>query len=105
VENTKIIEQLTATAEALFRSTEALRQALEMMQAESDFIPISEATERLNVRPRWIRDRIAEGWWKYGREYRDTSNGDRPNYQICVAAVRKWLEIAPERRSKPRQQR
>ncbi|MBP0006198.1 MAG: hypothetical protein J7642_21190 [Cyanobacteria bacterium SBC] len=102
MDNTEILEQLTTTIEALQQSAAALRQAIEAIRAESEFVSVAEAAERLNTSVRWVRAQIAKGWWKHGREYRDTSNGDRPNYQICVAAVRRWLETPPEKRVKPR---
>ena len=45
-----------------------------------------------------LREDINSGWLKHGYHYIDTSNGKRPNYAVCVAALRKLYSTPPERR-------
>lgn len=45
-----------------------------------------------------LREDINTGWLKHGEHYIDTSNGKRPNYAVCVAALRKLYATPPEQR-------
>jgi hypothetical protein len=45
-----------------------------------------------------LREDINAGWLKHGEHYIDTSHGKRPNYAVCVTALRKLYSTPPEKR-------
>jgi hypothetical protein len=47
---------------------------------------------------RKILDDLKAGFPKHGTHYINTSNGNRPNYAVKVAALRRVYESPPEKR-------
>ena len=101
------IAALQQTAQALTLQIEGVMTAISILQKEStlqEFPPPAKAAELTGrgISPSKIeKDRI-DGWFKYGRDWIDTSNGTRPSPRYCPAALQRFYDTPPEQRSKPR---
>jgi hypothetical protein len=105
-ERQELIQTLATTAAAAQATAIACQSLLEQIQAESaeGWVSAAIAAEALGgaLSADSLCTRAREGWFKYGREYVDTSTGRRPHYGFKVSALRSWLETKPERRSPPK---
>jgi hypothetical protein len=89
---------LTEALQAVNSSLQALTLVLQRLEEDRAWLPIKEAAPRLNVSDRWILERIRKRAYKHGVHFVNTSDGDRPNYLVSVAAIRKELAKSPEKR-------
>lgn len=89
---------LTQALQALNTSLQAVLLVLQRLEEERAWLPIKEAAPRLGVSDRWILERIRKRSYKHGVHFVNTSDGDRPNYLVSVAAIRKELTKPPEKR-------
>lgn len=106
-ETTQAIAVLQQTAQALTLQVQGVMAAIEMLQKESalqEFHPPAKAAElagRGISTSKIEKDRI-DGWFKYGRDWIDTSNGIRPSPRYCPAALQRFYDTPPEQRQRPR---
>jgi hypothetical protein len=106
-ETSQAIAALHQTAQALTLQVEGVMAAIAILQKEStlqEFHPPAKAAELTGrgISPRKIENDRADGWFKYGRDWIDTSNGTRPSPRYCPAALQRFYDTPPEQRSKPR---
>lgn len=96
----QVIQQLLASNQ---QAAAALAQVLDQKQAqaaEQRWVSLEEGAAALGpaFSAAKIREDINAGWLKHGLHYIDTSNGKRPNYAVCVAALRKLYATPPGQR-------
>lgn len=88
-----------ATAEAILATT---NQLISTIDSDKKFVPIDEAAKSLSISTEMLKDRCRDGRLQHGKHFINTSDGDRPNYLICVSAVLEYLQIPPEKRRLPK---
>jgi len=100
VDELSAINQLLATNQQV---AAALAQMLAQKQAqvtEQQWVSLEDGAAALGpaFSAAKLREDINAGWLKHGEHYIDTSNGKRPNYAVCVAALRSLYATPPEKR-------
>ncbi|MGF1518139.1 MAG: hypothetical protein ACFCVB_10090 [Nodosilinea sp.] len=95
-----LIKQLLLTHQQV---AEAIAQVLTQKQlaaTEQKWVPLEDGAAALGpaFSAAKLREDINTGWLKHGKHYINTSNGKRPNYAVCVAALRKLYATPPEQR-------
>ncbi|MEM6452778.1 MAG: hypothetical protein AAF703_20975 [Cyanobacteria bacterium P01_D01_bin.105] len=88
-------------------SQQALNQAilqqlidLKAERAETQWVSLEEGAKAMGsaFSARKILEDLKAGFLKHGTHYINTSNGQRPNYAVKVAALRRVYESPPEKR-------
>lgn len=94
------IQATESTSLALRSTLEALNQQ-RRQQDEDKWTSLTEAATALGsgFSADMLRERCNDGRFKYGTHFINSSDGPRANYLIRVAAVRKYFETEPEKRS------
>ena len=82
---------------------QAIMQELAMLRAEdreTRWVSLEEGASALGpaFSARKILEDLKGGFLKHGTHYINTSNGQRPNYAVKVAALRRVYELPPEKR-------
>jgi hypothetical protein len=97
-ERSKLDEEILQALKSLTEATRTVEKLLNERLQENSWLPIKEAAPRLGVSDRWILEKIRKRYYKHGVHFVNTSDGNRPNYLVSVAAIRKELAKPPEKR-------
>lgn len=100
------IAALKLTAQTNFTMGQALLKVAEQMEreiGESKWVSLDTAAVALgDISERMLKERCIDGRFTHGKEFIDTSDGNRPNYMINVSAARKYFQTDPAKRPPPR---
>ncbi|MBD2076420.1 hypothetical protein H6F86_21545 [Phormidium sp. FACHB-592] len=91
-----LIRALEANARALLLVAERLK----LEASENQYVSLKAASAILGgITSAALRERCKDRRFTYGVHFIDTSDGDRPNYLVKPAALRKYFETDPAERS------
>jgi len=98
------LEALKATAETALATAQACLKLIEQQQREIDenkYTSLESAAAALGdgISANMLKERCANGSFKHGVHFINSSDGSRSNYLIMVRAVRKHFETEPAKRS------
>lgn len=87
--------------------TDAVDEALAAVKHDSrkdEWVSTKDACAMLGTgfSPDILRSKIELGLFEYNTHYRDTSDGDRPNYVFKVRAIEEYFATPPEQRKPAR---
>ncbi|MEO0533304.1 MAG: hypothetical protein AAF215_05505 [Cyanobacteria bacterium P01_A01_bin.123] len=99
-ETVALLLEAAAATRQLTEAALGMAQDLQRNRKEHEWVKPSEAASMLGTAftPTKIVDDINAGFFKYGRDYINTSNGSRPNYAVKAAQLRKVYSTPPEKR-------
>lgn len=97
------LQALKATAETALATAQACLKVADQLQREIDenkYVSLESAAAALGqaISPEMLKQRCADGRFKYGLHFVNTSDGKRGNYGVRVATVRKFFETDPAKR-------
>lgn len=100
------MDELSAINQVLITTQQALAALAQMIAqkqqqtTEQQWVSLEDGAAALGpaFSAAKLRDDINNGWLKHGIHFIDTSNGKRPNYAVCVAALRSLYKTPPEQR-------
>jgi hypothetical protein len=100
---TQVLQILQSAIAAQQELNQAILQQLTDLQsekAETQWVSLEEGAKALGsaFSSRKILEDLKGGFLKHGTHYINTSNGQRPNYAVKVAALRRVYELPPEKR-------
>jgi hypothetical protein len=95
-----LINQLLVTNHKLAAALTELLAQKQRQAVEQQWVSLEDGAAALGpiFSAAKLRDDIAAGWLKHGVHYIDTSYGKRPNYAVCIAALRALYATPPEQR-------
>lgn len=96
----QILQSAISSQQALNRAILQQLADLQSERAETQWVSLNEGAKALGsaFSARKILDDLKAGFLKHGTHYINTSNGNRPNYAVKVAALRRVYESPPEKR-------
>jgi|GEM_PF-2729281 len=97
------LEALKATAETALATAQACLKLIEQQQRDFDenkYVSLESAATALGdgISANMLKERCADGRFKHGVHFVNSSDGTRSNYLIMVRAARKYFETAPAKR-------
>lgn len=96
----QILQSAIASQQALNQAILQQLTDLQAASAETQWVSLEEGAKAMGsaFSARKIVEDLKAGFLKHGTHYINTSNGQRPNYAVKVAALRRVYESPPEKR-------
>jgi hypothetical protein len=96
----RILQSAIASQQALNQALLQQLTEIRVEQAETQWVSLEDGAKAMGsaFSARKILDDLKAGFLKHGTHYINTSNGNRPNYAVKVAALRRVYESPPEKR-------
>ncbi|MCT7958935.1 hypothetical protein [Laspinema palackyanum] len=100
-------KELTEALETVAQATNELVVAIANLQSclqqiktqeQSEWMTLTEASPKLGLSIRQMRDRINDGRWKHGKHYINVSDGVAPRYRVNCRAIDNVQSLPPEKR-------
>lgn len=99
----KAVQQVGQATNALVDAIANLQSCLEQLnnsvkEQSAEWVTLNEASPKVGLSIRQMRDRINDGRWKHGKHYINVSDGAAPRYRVNCRAIATIQSLPPEKR-------
>ncbi|MCT7992390.1 hypothetical protein [Laspinema olomoucense] len=93
-----VAEVTNELVKAIANLQSCLQEISKSEQSSPEWMTLTEASPKVGLSIRQMRDRINDGRWKHGKHYINVSDGMAPRYRVNCRAIDNVQALPPEKR-------